>query len=286
MRIDTKMPAPASSVAASSTIAFRLPIGRQYHGFQLVGAGAGLGFRVTDLAEIRILANSKVIQRFSGSDRNVMNLFDGRDDATQDADNFTLMIYFDRYNLITQPGETITALNTGSVDTQTGRSINQLSMEVDIAASPNFSGTPTLTLYATQSESVPGGAGVVPYILKSNRDYAAAGTYEISDLPRGGVSTAFIDRLFLVPSTSTLDNLIVEANQVKIFERTANLNERLQRDGVRVPQAGWYVIDKLEHGYGGDPFDVRNLADWRVRFDTGAAMTVKLYTSYLGALAD
>jgi len=286
MRFDTMMPSPASSVAAGTTLTWRLPIGRQYHAFQLVGSGAGLGFRVTDLSEIRILANSKVIQRFSGADRELMNLYLGRDSATKDGDNFTLIIAFDRYNLITQPGETITALNTGSVDPATGRSINQLSVEVDIASSPNFSGTPLLKMYATQSESQDGGPGVVPYLIKSTRDFAAAGTYEVSDLPRGGVSTQFIDQLFLIPSTSTLDNFVVEANQVKIFERTADLNERMQRDGVRVPQSGLYVIDKTEHGYGGDPFDLRNLADWRLRFDTGAALTVKMYTSYLGALSD
>lgn len=284
MRIDTKMPAPASSVAASSTITFRLPIGRRYHSLQLLGSGAGLGFGVDDLSEIRVLANSKVIQRFSGSDRNTMNLFDGREDASIDADTFNLLLPFDRYGLLTKAGEEETALNTGSPDAN-GRSINQLAVEIDIAAS-GFSGTPQLAMYATQSESLPGGPGTVPYVLKSTRDYASADDYSISDFPRGGVSTQFIDKLFLKPSTSTLEDFLVEANQVKIFERTAALNERLQRDGIRVPQAGWYVIDRTEHGYGGDVFDLRSLDDWRLSFTTGAALTLTSYVHYLGGLAD
>jgi hypothetical protein len=284
MRIDTKMPAPAAAVAASSTITFKLPIGRRYHSLQLLGSGAGLSFGLDCLSEIRVLANSKVIQRFTGQDRNTMNLFDGREDATIDDDTFNLVLPFDRYGLLTKPGEEETALNTGSADAQ-GKSINQLSVEIDIAAS-GFTGTPGLAMYATQSEAQPGGAGTIPYILKSTRDYSAANTYAISDLPRGGVSTQFIDRIFLKPSTSTLENFLVEANSTKIFERTAALNDRMLRDGIRVPQAGWYVIDRTEHGYGGDPFDVRGLADWRLQLDTGAALTLKMYTHYLGGLSD
>lgn len=284
MRFDTKMPAPASSVVAGSTITFRLPIGRRYHSLSLLGSGAGLSFGIDCLSEIRVIANSKVIQRFSGADRNAFNLFFGREDATIDDDTFNLVIPFDRYGVMTRDGEEVTALNTGSADAN-GRSINQLSLEVDIASS-GFSGTPTLTLYATQSEALAGGAGTVPYVLKSTRDYASAANYAISDLPRGGMTSQFVDQLFFKPGSGTLDNFLVEANQVKIFERTTALNERAQRDGVRVPQAGYYVIDRTEHGYGGDPFDVRGLDDWRVSFDVSAANTLTLYTFYLGGLSD
>lgn len=284
MRFDTKMPAALAPVAAGSTVTFKLPVGRRYHSLQMLGSGAGLSFGIDCLSEIRILANSKIIQRFSGSDRNAMNLFEGRETATIDDDNFNLLIPFDRYNLMTKAGEEETALNTGSTDAN-NKGINQLTVEVDIA-STGFSGVPDLKLYATQSESLPGGAGTVPYILKSVRDYSAAANYAVSDLPRGGITTQFIDKIFMKPSTSTLDNFVVEANNTKLFERTAALNERLQRDGVRIPQGGWYVIDRTEHGYGGDPFDMRALDDWRLAFDTGAAMQLVVYTHYLGGLAD
>jgi len=284
MRFDTKMPAAKSAVAPSSTVTFVLPIGRRYHGLQLKGSGTGLSFGLDCITEIRINANSKPIQRFSALDRNSFNLFDGMEDARIDDDNFTLVLPFDRYHLGTKAGEEETALNTGSADS-TGKSINYLSVECDIAAS-GFTGTPLLEMWATQSESLAGGAGTIPYILKSTRDYASAATYELSELPRGGVTTQFVDRVFLKPSTGTLDNLEVYANQTLLFQRKAALNELIQRNGVRIPQAGFYVIDRTEHGYGGDPFDVRGLDDWRIRFDTSAAMTVTAYTHYLGGLAD
>jgi hypothetical protein len=260
MRFDTQMPPALSAVTAGGTITFKFPTGRRYHDIQLTGSGAGLSFNVAALEEIRVLANSKIIQRFSGADRDVMNQFEGREAASIDDDTFLLVIPFDRYNLMTKAGEEETALNTGSAD-ESGNQISTLTIEIDIA-STGFTGTPTLEANATQSEALPGGPGTIPYILKSVRDFGAAADYDVADLPRGGVSTQFIDKIFMKPSTSTLNDFIVEANRTKLFERNNTVNERKQCDGVRVPQVGWYVIDRTEHGYGGDPFDLRGLDDW------------------------
>lgn len=284
MRYNTKMPAAIAPVAADSTVTFNLPVGRRYHWLTLIGGGAGLSFGVDCLREIRVMANSKIIQRYSGSDRNAMNLFQGRESATIDDDNFNLVIPFDRYNLGTRPGEEETAINTGSAD-KAGRAINQFKLEVDIASS-GFTGTPSLRLTAEQSEALEGGAGTIPYILKSTRDYNAAARYDLSDLPRGGVTTQFLEALYMKPSVSTLENLEVLANNTLLFQRTAAENERIQRDGVRVPQAGWYNIDGTEFGYAGQNFDLRGLADFVVKFDTGAALQLVTYAHYLGGLSD
>lgn len=283
-RIDQKMPAPTSAPAAGATTTFRLPIGRRYHSLQLRGHAA-TAFTVAEIDEIRVLLNNKIVQRFSGADRNAMNRFDGREDAAIDAGSFIIEIPFDRYGLLTRPAEEETAINTGSVDPNTGKVINSFSLEIDLASS-GITGTPSLELWATMSEQLPGGPGTVPHILKSTRDFAGAGEYEISDLPRGGVTTQFLDKVFMRPSTSTIDNLKVLANQTTLFERSNELNERKQRDGIRHPQSGWYVIDRTEHGYGGDPFDLRGLEDWRLKLTTGAALTLTMYSHYLGGLGD
>ncbi len=282
-RLDQKMPAPAGASAAGATTTFKLPIGRRYHCLSLLATATTI--TVDDLSEIRVLANNKVIQRFSGTDRNAMNRFDGREDAAIDATSFQLDVPFDRYGILTKAGEEETALNTGSVGPD-GKVINALSLEIDLRSGGGITGTPVLEMYAAMSEARPGGPGTVPHILKSTRDFAAAQVYEISDLPRGGVTTQFADKIFFKPSTSTLDRFKVLANQTALFERTTALNERKQRDGIRVPQAGWYAIDRSEHGYGGDPFDLRGLEDWRVQLETGAAMSLTMYTHYLGGLGD
>ncbi|HZF30004.1 MAG TPA: major capsid protein P2 [Gammaproteobacteria bacterium] len=282
-RVDQKMPAPPS-VGTGATTTFRLPIGRRYHSLQLLASATTI--TVADLTEIRVLLNNKIIQRFSGADRNVMNRFDGRDDAANTGADFSLELPFDRYGILTKAGEEETAINTGSLDPTTGKVINSFSIEVDLAGPGGITGTPALSMNATTSEALPGGPGSVPHILKSTRDFSAAQQYEISDLPRGGVTTQFLDKIFMKPSTSTLDLFKVLANQTTLFERTAALNERKQRDGIRFPQAGWYCIDRSEHGYGGDPFDLRGLEDWRLQLTTGAALTATLYSHYIGGLGD
>ncbi len=280
MRFDTKMPAP-NAVAASSTSTFKLPIGRRYHELLLIGTGTA--FTPADITEARVLLNEQVVQRFSGDDRNVFNLFDGRDEAATAPGRIELVLPFDRYGLLDRAAEEATALNTGSKD-KDGKSITSFSLEIDLGA--GATGTPKLELYATQSEAIEGGPGAIPFIVKRTIDYAGADSYDISDLPRGGLSYQFLDRLFLKPSANTLNNFQVLANDTKLFERTAAVNERRQRDGVRVPQAGWYVIDRTEHGYGGDPFDMRGLNDFRLKLDTGAALTLKAYQHYIGSLSD
>lgn len=281
-RIDQKMPTPAA-VAAGSTATFRLPIGRRYHSLQLLGSATAI--TPTELTEIRVLANNKIIQRFSGADRDTMNQFDGREAAAISAAAFELVLPFDRYGILTKAGEEETALNTGSVDANTGKSINSLSVEIDLASS-GITGTPALEMYATTSEQLPGGPGTVPHIRKSVRDFTSGAQYDIADLPRGGETTQFINRIFLKPSANTLDLFKIEANSYTLFERTTALNERAQRDGIRSPQAGWYGIDRTEHGYGGDPFDVRALDDWRLKLTTSGAMTLTVYTEYLGGIGD
>jgi hypothetical protein len=279
-RFDTKMPAP-NAVAVSSTTTFKVPIGRRYHALSLVGSATT--FAVDDLSEIRVIANEQVIQRFTGADRNTMNQFLGRDAAGISAARFDLVIPFDRYGLLNREAEEESALNTGSRD-EAGRAITSLSVEIDINATPT--GTPRLEMYATQSEQLAGGPGLVPYIHKVTKDFASADIYDISDLPRGGRTNQFMDMVFMKPSAGTLENLQVFANDVKLFERTAEQNERRQRDGVRIPQGGWYVIDKTEHGYGGDPFDLRALNDWRIKLTASQAMSLKMYTHYLGGLGE
>jgi hypothetical protein len=282
-RIDQKMPTPAA-VATGSTATFKLPIGRRYHLLYLLGAATTI--TVADLTEIRVLLNNKIVQRYSGTERNLLNKFDGREDAAISAAAFNLVIPFDRYGILTKAGEEETALNTGSVDPNTGKAINSFSVEVDIAAPGGITGTPSLEMYATTSEAMPGGPGTVPHIRKSVRDFTAAAQYDISDIPRGGDTTQFINRIALIPSASTLDSFKIESNAYTLFERTAALNERAQRDGIRVPQAGLYAIDRTEHGYGGDPLDVRSLDDFRLKLTTGAAMQLTSLVEYMGGLGD
>lgn len=280
-RINVRMPAP-EGMGPGQTVTFKLPIGRRFHALHLIGA-ASAAFAVTALNEIRVLANAKVIQRFTGAERNSMNKFDGRQDAATSANGFILTIPFDRFELMTKAAEEETAINTGSADAN-GKAIRSLSVEIDVAAGAHASAA--LSMYADQSEALPGGPGTVPHILRSTRDFAGGGEYDISDLPRGGETTQALDRIFFKPSANAVSSLKVESDQYTIFERTAALNERLQTDGIRVPQSGWFAWDRTEWGYGGDPVPLVGPQDFRYKPTLSGAMTLTILSCYLGGLGD
>lgn len=281
-RINIKMPSPESAVAGQ-TATFKLPIGHRYHGLHLVASATAIA--VSDINEIRVLCNNKPIQRFTGSERNAMNLFDGRADAAIDAASFILTIPFDRFNLGTRIGEEETAINTGSPDSS-GVAINQFSVEIDLAS--GITGTIVLALYADVSERLAGGAGTIPFIIRTTRDLSGTGEKELSDLPRGGAESMALDRIFFKPSANNITTAKIEINQRSVFERTSELNNRLQSDGVRVPQSGYFVIDRTEFGYGADPIGLvsKDIQDFRYKLTIDGSMSLVLLAGYLGKVID
>lgn len=271
-RIEVRMPA-GEGIAAGQTATFKLPIGRRFHELQLAYSGVTLA----QMTEIRLFANAKVIHRYSGTDRDLMNQFDGRAAAAG-----ILVLPFDRYKLKTLAGEEETAFNTGSADAN-GNAITSAYIEIDIDAA---AAAPVLSLMATQSDALPGGAGTVLHIQRHTRDAAGAGEFDISDLPRGTATSIALNRIFFKPSANAVNKLTVERNQYTIFERIAALNSKVQTDGVRVPQAEFYALDKTERGYGGDPIDLVGVSDYRYKLDMSGAATLTIYSEYLGRLGD
>lgn len=286
-RIEVRMPS-AEGLAAGQTATFKLPIGRRYHEMQLdyVATGAGAAFAVSDISEIRIFANGKVIHRYSGADRDKMNQFDGRSAATISATAGRLVIPFDRFNLKTLAGQEESALNTG-IDSppMPGASyITSLYMEVDVAATAV--GSLSMNMNATQSDRLAGGAGTIIHIQKHTRDPAGAGEFEISDLPRGTQTSQALNRIFFKPSANDISDVVIERNLYKIFERSKALNEYVQKDGVRTPQSGFIVIDKTERGIGGDPIALVGATDFRYRLTMTGAASLVIYSEYIGGLGD
>jgi hypothetical protein len=282
-RISVKMP-NGEGIGAGQTATFKLPIGRRYHELALAGTtSGGNAFDYTSISEIRIFLNGQVFHRYSGTRRDSMNKFDGRTPATVDASNFILVLPFQRYKLNTLAGEEETCVNTGSADPKTGQQITSMYAEVDIVA--GVLGSIGFTLYAIQSEAQPGGPGTLMYTLPYTRTVAGAGDTEFSDLPRGSAQTLALNRSFMQPSANNITRVVVERNQYIIFDRTSSYNSRVQNDGFRNPQVGYFVIDRTEDALGGDPIDLVGAADFRFRVSVDGAMTVNFIQEYLGTLS-
>lgn len=260
-------------VGAGQTATAKLPIGHKYHELIIVYTGVLLA----EMTEIRVLANGKVIHRYSAEDRDVMNQFDGRAAASGE-----LVIPFNRYGLAAKQMNEETALNCGPAGPN-GRAIRSLHVEVDIDAAAV---DPDLKLRALRSKADPDrGPGTVLHVMKYTRDAGGAGEFEISDIPYGQRTSAALNRTFFKEG-GNLDKLEIERGGYTVFERTASENDRAQTDGVRTPQAGWYVYDTTENGYGGDVLPLVGYQDFRYKCELAAAQTLEVWQETLGELGD
>lgn len=274
MLLEQRMP-PFEGVSPGNQALIKLPIGRRYHHLFLIYSGVTLA----QMTEIRILANGKVFQSFSATQRDKMNQFVGLDAA-----NGILQIPFERMGLKNRDQQELTAVNTNVAD-KNGRAITSLTVEIDIAGTAT---APALKMFATQSAPQPGGPGVMMNIRRTSRSIAGAGELEVSDYLYGTPVSQSLNRAFFIPSAGNINRVIVERDLYNIWERETALNEFTQKnsDAGRVPQSGYWVLDTTERGYGANQIGLRGVQDFRMRFDCSAAMTVDAVIEYLGVLGD
>lgn len=273
MRFELRMPSP-DSVAAGQTATLKLPIGNRYHELQLAYTGVTLA----QMTEIRIYANGKAFQTFSATDRDNFNQFDGLSAAAG-----ILKIPFDRQGLKTLAAMEETAIDTGVDRTGKGERINSFYIEIDIATG---AAAPALNMTATVSESYEEGVGTVLHIKRDTRTFGGAGSMDISDLAYGKSTSVALNRVWFKPTAGQLNSIRIERNQTVLFERNKALNEFIQGDGERVPQAGYQVVDRTERGIGGDPIALVGAQDFRYIIETSAAMTVTIFSENFGKLGD
>lgn len=283
-RITTKLPNP-DGVAAGGTATFRIPVGRRIHNLYFLFAYNASTQNVSHFTEFRVYLNGQVIQRFSGVQRDTLNQYD-RLPASSTAG--ILQIPFDRVRMLTLAGQEETAINTASLNEQTGLKISSVYMEVDIAGGATI-GASDLTLYAEESDSVPGGPGTIPYLRNEIRSVAGADDdFQISDLVNPGVNApdkVALARITFVPSSGALTRLRVDRNNYSVFDRTDALNRNIQNGGIRTAQSGYYSIDTGERGHGGNVIDLFGMTDFRYRLSASAAMDITCLSEYLGVLS-
>ncbi len=275
MRLHVKIP-NSNGVAANQTATWVLPIGRRYHDLRIAYSGVTLA----NITQIRVKANGEAIRTFSGADLDSMNTYDGRGAAAG-----ILTIGFDRFGLYTQQGEEMSAIQTGSADPKTGVAITAFTLEMDLAT-----GTPVIDVTATQSDNNADrpGPGAILRVMRYQRVFTAVGVNELSDLPKGteGPRYQLINRVFFKTAATYLE---IERDNRKVLQRSKATNDRIQLDGVRVPQSGWYVYDPTEEGYdwegltlvdaSGKPFQ-----DLRYLLTLPGGETTTIYVEYFGSL--
>lgn len=141
--------------------------------------------------------------------------------------------------------KTVKGQKLGSIDT---RLVRTLSLEVEIAAAL----APTLVAHAEFDE-----AGdydklydaversLIGKVLTQTYNFAAAGTFPVK-LPYGHIGGSLIKRIFYHGATVT--GAEVRKNGLVIHQTTDALNDFLQGEYARVPQANIYALDFVVDG--------------------------------------
>jgi hypothetical protein len=277
-----KLPA-FDRVAQNTTATLDLPIGYTYHSIALDLSN----ITPAEIQRITLYANGEAVQVYkSGSDADRINQFDGRSAATSDG---VLMLDFRRFGLLTRQGRELTVVGTGRPRGDGAKSgdgmpsdprpITTLQLEVEIGSTASGS-APGIDARAEITPPQP--SGMLKKVQRFVYNPSSSGEFEIADLPRLGT----VSRMIFDQSNAAIDRVRIERDQIVTFDRTSMVNERIQGDGIRVPQSNLWVVDFTELGYASDSMNVKNVQDWRTTLYMAGAGAVPVYVEYLAPISN
>lgn len=243
-----------SNVVATGVASCLLPIGRTIERITL--AMGGTTFDETHIANIKLRANGKAIVDVSGSELKKINAYRGIVSSTGFLTlDFTEIFGRDRLDQV-----------IGGFDTSKG--IAQLSLEVSIAGAT----APTLEAYVMESDRQTGGySPIIQKILRYPFQTSAAGVLPIQ-LPFGPVNGSVIKRMHLSHSVAqNITNAVVKQDSVVIWEASRALNEAIQVEHKKVPQAGFMTVDFCIDNNQANGFDTRDARSLELLPTFGAA---------------
>jgi hypothetical protein len=144
---------------------------------------------------------------------------------------------------------------------------------------------PGLAARALVRDAVSGLNPFFPFTRNTNVDVQSGGKKTIPDIVDTRSSREqFVTGVFM--KTANLTNLRIQRNGVDVFERPVIENKRMQKDGVRFPQAGWYMFDPRENGYGppADTLPAGGVQSLNWELTMSAAESITAYVSTVGTL--
>lgn len=210
----------------------------------------GGGLAKANIPLIRIKANGKTFFEGTASQIDKLNKYRGiYDTAAFLTLDFTEITGRDRLDQM-----------VGAFDTSQG--IANITIEVTTATA---AGSPTLNMFLVESGAQ--AASYSPIMAKTLRyPYATSvgGTLPIV-LPFGKDTGAVIKRVFF--ESANMTGLVVKQSGNVIHESNRDVNEFMQREHGRVPQAGMYCADFIMDGNNGNALDTRDARsmEWLMR---------------------
>jgi hypothetical protein len=271
LKLTRRVPTWDGNVVGGNTVTLRLPIGLTYHQVytEYTFSDGCCALALADAVNmIRVIANGKPIWEALASEIDLKSVFESRTAA-----GGILTIDFDRYNLRTRSAEELTSLGSGAPNDPTP--LTTLTLEMDLKAAV---ASGTLDSRSRVSEARP--LGIFKKIRRYVQAFGGAGEFQIDDFPKGDL----INMVAFFESANDIDRLRLERDNFVMFDRTKELNSRIQTDGVRTPQANLFVYDTSEDGNGSDQLITQGVNDLRWYLTLDGAMTVTSLVEYLGSL--
>ena len=278
LQLTRRSPGWDGNIVGPNTVTLRLPIGLTFHQvYTEYTFNAGALVLADAISEIRLVLNGKPTWAIQASELDTYNQYSGRAVAGTIAGGI-LVMDFDRFGLRMRSSEELTSLGTGAADDTTP--LTTLTIEMDLKAAVT-SGTLDTRFIQSESRIL----GLFKKLRRFIDVFTGSGTFEIDDYPKGDL----INAVYFFESANDIDRVRLERDDFVMFDRTKEVNTRVQTDGVRVPQADLFVYDTTEKGNGIDQLltrqpDGRLVNDLRWFMEIDGAMTITSIVEYLGAL--
>jgi len=270
LKLTRRVPTWDGNIVGGNTVTLRLPIGLTYHQvYTEYTFSDGAPMVLADAVNfIRLIANGKPIWELLASELDTKNQFESRAQASG-----ILTLDFDRFNMRTRSAEELTSLGSGFAGDPTP--LTTLTIEMDLKAAV-VSGT--LDSRSRVSEARP--LGIFKKLRRYVDAFGGSGEFQLDDFPKGDL----MNMVLFYESANDIDRLRLERDNFVMFDRTKELNARIQSDGIRTPQANLYAYDTSEDGNGSDQLVTRGVNDLRWFLTLDGAMTVTTVIEYLGSL--
>jgi hypothetical protein len=247
-----------NAVAAGATATLNVPTGPIYReirlDYQRGGAVATPAQIDTDLDMIRVLINGVVRQELTGTELGVLQQYYGL--TRRNAD---VPLFFGRPWMRTPLGEDAIQLGTGNVDT--------VSLEIAIDAAAV---TPVLEGHGFV-EPRRADLGAIIEVHRFSFTTAAAGTFEISTLPRRNGALCALHL-----NSAAITGAAVKLNDIEFSTSALRVLSSILFDQGRVPQANWVHFEPMLTGRIDDVWALANLQDFRVLVTVSGATTVNV----------
>lgn len=271
LKLTRRVPTWDGNIVGGNTVTLRLPIGLTYHQVytEYTFSDGMCALALADAVNfIRVIANGKPIWELLASELDTKNQFESRAAA-----GGILTVDFDRFNMRTRSAEELTSLGSGAPGDPTP--LTTLTIEMDLKAAV---ASGTLDSRSRVSESRP--LGMFKKLRRYVDAFGGSGEFQIDDFPKGDL----INMVAFFESANDIDRVRLERDNFVMFDRTKELNSRIQTDGIRTPQSNLYVYDTSEDGNGSDQLITRGVNDLRWFLTLDGAMTVTSIVEYLGTL--